>query len=366
SDMQVKNIMCAKTSVDSSSSSSTSCSRPPSDFYWACRNGDVKKVKELLSNRTLNDINVEESNGSTALHAASYKGHFEIVQLLLNAGASRSIKNKHKFFPYEEGRTPEIRELFSRTNRNRFGNDDITKLEWAEVDLQAINRRSWLKLNWTKDKMFNTIEWMSKNYLCEKLPDLTEHSTIEYFFKQAETEDSDSEDRRIRGQPKYLIKAYTAETDYYRKFSIDFASEDLDKDWTSSMLQWIVATFYSHPLLGGFSFQGQTYRGAKMSDSDYKRYHTQYKAGKRVTVMNKLFLSTSKDRKVAEEFAIGGNLSKHSVLCKYEIRNDRTALDIESVSEYPQEKEVLILPNTTFKVVKIIEHDKKKDMTRRT
>ncbi|CAF1675934.1 unnamed protein product, partial [Didymodactylos carnosus] len=83
--------------------------------------------------------------------------------------------------------------------------------------------------------------------------------------------------------------------------------------------------------------------------------------------MNKTFLSTSKDRSNAEKFMNDFNprrnalneLIKHSVLCKYVIKYPTTALAIEDLSEYPNEKEVLILPYASF-VVKQLQNPSKK------
>jgi len=66
-----------------------------SDFYWACRNGDVHKVAQLLPSITYEEISALQPNGSTALHAASFYGHDKIVKMLLDRGCDRSILNRH-------------------------------------------------------------------------------------------------------------------------------------------------------------------------------------------------------------------------------------------------------------------------------
>ncbi len=43
-----------------------------SEFYLACRNGDLDTVQHLLPNMSDEQKNRIESNGSTALHAATY------------------------------------------------------------------------------------------------------------------------------------------------------------------------------------------------------------------------------------------------------------------------------------------------------
>lgn len=88
-----------------------------SEFYSACRNGDVDYVKECLSNNTDTQCNpnqFESAVKSTPLHAASYYGHKEIVQLLLQYGCDRAQINGYGLTAYEEAADEEIRQLFKR------------------------------------------------------------------------------------------------------------------------------------------------------------------------------------------------------------------------------------------------------------
>ena len=75
-----------------------------SNFYLACRTNNIEEVKKLLETITLDEIDKLEPNGSTALHTACYHGHEEIVELLLEAGADRSIHNKYHFLPFDEAK----------------------------------------------------------------------------------------------------------------------------------------------------------------------------------------------------------------------------------------------------------------------
>jgi len=84
-----------------------------SDFYLACRQGDLHKVNRYLKTMTIEDINkVEIANNSTALHAASYFGHTEIVKRLLELGANVHTRNSYGFTAEQEAQTQEIRDLF--------------------------------------------------------------------------------------------------------------------------------------------------------------------------------------------------------------------------------------------------------------
>ncbi|CAF0954662.1 unnamed protein product [Didymodactylos carnosus] len=90
-----------------------------SDFYIACRTNDIDKVKRILKTYKPADIDYIEPCGSTALHAASFYGYYEIVKLLLGCDASKNIKNKFGLTPSQEAKTPQIKNLF-----DRFGNSD--------------------------------------------------------------------------------------------------------------------------------------------------------------------------------------------------------------------------------------------------
>ncbi|CAF1337008.1 unnamed protein product [Didymodactylos carnosus] len=93
-----------------------------SPLYWACRGGDLDAVNEILSSTPFSDINRLEPNGSTALHAASFFGHTDVVRFLVQErGIIRHRKNRHGLTAYQEAPTKEIRRLFHRPSSvNRF------------------------------------------------------------------------------------------------------------------------------------------------------------------------------------------------------------------------------------------------------
>ena len=99
-----------------------------SEFYLACRNGDLATVRQLLPKMSNEQKNCIEPNGSTALHAATYFGHHAIVKLLLENGCVTWVRNSYKNTPYNEAQDHEMRQLFDRPNRmnepNRFASTD--------------------------------------------------------------------------------------------------------------------------------------------------------------------------------------------------------------------------------------------------
>jgi hypothetical protein len=77
---------------------------PKSDrtYLMACaRRGRYECCRLLLSLDSASSVNLQNSQGYTALHYASYEGHADVAFLLLAAGADVQIKNVHGETPYE-------------------------------------------------------------------------------------------------------------------------------------------------------------------------------------------------------------------------------------------------------------------------
>ncbi len=86
-----------------------------SDFYNACRNGQLDRVNRLLKTMHMRDINkVEEANKSTALHAASYFGHPDVVKRLLEVGGNVHTLNGYGLTPEQEAQIPEVKAIFEQ------------------------------------------------------------------------------------------------------------------------------------------------------------------------------------------------------------------------------------------------------------
>ncbi|CAF1197971.1 unnamed protein product [Rotaria sordida] len=321
----------------------------PSKFYFACRNNDIDTVTSLLPTITLEGINQIEPNGSTALHAAAYYGNKEIVKLLLSKGTQRMIKNVHGNTPYDEAKTGDIKKLFQRVEasgsepRNRFAGVKGPSYEWIFVksdpsSYASFNRESLWKCQ--NDEEFDRLcRGIQQYYINENGPlaDVKHIESVRLFI-----------DTAIKNNdPTQVVRAYTAETGFYHRVNTDLAQ--IPTHWSGTKHERNIASIMVfHPVLQGFSFTGETYRGMSMSLEDLKDYVIDS------IFMNKTFLSTSKERTRAELFAEpNGSSAVISVVCKYLIKRTGTALAIEEISEYPLEKEVLILPYASFKVKNI-------------
>ena len=73
-------------------------------------------------------------------------------------------------------------------------------------------------------------------------------------------------------------------------------------------------------------------------------------------ILTKSFLSTSVKREIAHVFGgvdVEGRPTGIATVCIYQIKNERTALDIENISEQTAEQEVLIFPFAAFQVTRV-------------
>ena len=85
-----------------------------SDFYFACRNGNINYVNEHLKTMPMEEI------GTQWVHAATFHDSKGIVQLLLDAKCSPIILNRYSQMPYEEIQIAEMKKLYGRPTLTRF------------------------------------------------------------------------------------------------------------------------------------------------------------------------------------------------------------------------------------------------------
>jgi hypothetical protein len=75
---------------------------PIKDFIRAAKSGNADRLRVLLENDPNLLSAARDSDGSTALHCATWKGHQDVVKLLINAGADVNIHNNNEHW----GTTP--------------------------------------------------------------------------------------------------------------------------------------------------------------------------------------------------------------------------------------------------------------------
>jgi hypothetical protein len=315
-----------------------------SALYLACRNGDVDTVQRLLPTLSLEEINQIEPNGSTSLHAACYFNYPHITKLLLDQGAVRTTLNKHGCTPLDEAATEQIKQLFPRSftaAHERFVTDVPLEqgVEWTSIEYGSYG---W----WNKSVLSNkdVVKATDSIMQDERFHDTSSMHKIEYFLEKA---------RRTQ-DPKWLAQAYSAETGLSQAINKALAQmPPLIKGIDTKNFSCFVGAFLHHDGLKQYRYSGKCYRGMKLSHEDFEEY---YQVGRKLLI--KPFMSTSKCRHIAERFATASSVGSRplSILCIYMIPKrtllfpDNVALDISSISEYPHEEEVLILPYTSLQI----------------
>ncbi|KAF4678190.1 hypothetical protein FOL47_003252 [Perkinsus chesapeaki] len=119
-------------------------------MFQASRMGDLDKLTELMKKQEI-DLNIQDKEGWTVMHHASFMGQSNIIQYLLENGFDIGIKNKF-------GRTPlhlaaewdnddVVKLLLARkADINEPDNDGCTPLECAGEECRILMEdQSWLK-----------------------------------------------------------------------------------------------------------------------------------------------------------------------------------------------------------------------------
>ncbi|CAF3333079.1 unnamed protein product [Rotaria socialis] len=320
-----------------------------SEFYYACRNNDIATVRRLLDEYSLEDLDKMEPNGSTALHAACYYKNIDIVKLLLDAGFTRRVINKYKYMPFQESDSEEVHRLFVRPKTsNRFGGDISYEQE----------KRLWF-----------IIDGNEQNVIYNRLPDIYNGNRLEYgtFHGDKILQQLDNYNMSKVGVIRRLfhrainekdctrlVQAYTTDTDFFNIVN-DYLVTKIEQNENNSnnpryVLSEFIDTIYcNHQLHQRYSFTGKCYRSMKIKSANDLNL---YKIGAKL--INRSFISTTKDRTFAEKYVSDRNAEKkYAAIVSFEIRYFNTALDIENISEFPHEKEVLMMNDKIFKVINI-------------
>jgi hypothetical protein len=320
----------------------------------------------------LNMINRIDLNGITKLYMDGNFRQNESIQFLLINNTFESLENiSYRLTSYDGLRMEEIKELY-RKNANLFhsykeipGDDYI---EWSLIGNDLIKKRQQFRkeidIYKTYDNqhhlisklLFEVIQYYLNEYLIQQEQfSKNEIEKLKFFFQQAIEE---------QNYLKYFIKAYTLANNFYRVLNKHLALYVLDYFDTSpysssptkyrliNCLVHIVTLLIHHPDIHKYTHKGITYRSLIMTKNHLKHYTVG------AHILNRSFVSTSKDRSIAQMFA-GNSLQETSVpvLLKYRIKQNQTAIDIEYMSTIRDEKEVLILPFSVFRVKNRIENN---------
>lgn len=103
---------------------------PQKDFLKAAKSGNLAALKMLLENDS-NLLATKDSDGSTALHCATWKGHREIVAFLIGAGIDVNAHNQNEHW----GTTP----LHAAAHANQTAIAELLIEAGADVNAKDLN-----------------------------------------------------------------------------------------------------------------------------------------------------------------------------------------------------------------------------------
>lgn len=382
----------------------------PSELYYACRNGDIDKVKELLPTIPYEQLNQIEPNGSTPLHVATHFGHLDIVRLLVQEyRCPRHVQNLNGLTAFQEAQTDEMRDLYRRPdNENRFNDHSMDSKQAFEI-VSSLSRddnepsfdnndddnneetkpdRRYM-IGYEQDEEvkqqlegLNGVKALFQSrlgrYIMQqgmrlKLAKEAEYGEEEFAYVKSDKFREEALQKVLdeyvtpdhpeykhcrhllqeyiqQGTIESLLRLYTLETPFYRQLLI-----------LSNPLGF---PFFIH--LGELKqryYQGYCYRGVQLTRHELSEYYWALKH--KESVLSLLtFSSTSVERHVAEQFSTYTTASSNKIpalLIFYFPHVCDTAINLSAIPEhklpcisnYETEKEVLVGPRTFFRVTDI-------------
>ena len=375
----------------------------PSDFYCACKDGDIDYIKEHLPQMSIEDMDKLEANGDTALHVATRNDHKEIVQLLINTECSKTTLNCFGKMPYEESKSPQMKNIYERPDSGHFYDDNPRtsfhifqhtndnsnknvnvqelKYDWIrtfkdydELDEYSLNRQTvamWFKFfRW----VLHTYVRLSKKRLdfSENVYDLESDRDINDFLRGAIQDDiarKQIKEALIVAERKKdivpLITLCTAKKfgdgkkPFYKILNEQLAlASDNDSSTAHFCDRLIYELYMKSDQLEERAYIGLTFYGVFMKDSDVKIYEELTISGD-VVAVTKTFISTTEKRDVVMDCAKQCCKSKQDkpVIFVFIISNRCNGIfSVKDASKFPQEDEVLIIPGNIFKFSRVVKN----------
>jgi hypothetical protein len=368
-----------------------------SKFYCACERGDTDYVREHLTQMSIEDIDKLEGNGDTALHVATRNDHKEIVQLLFNAGCSKTTLNYCAKMPHEEIKTPQMKGIYERPTSMYFHESDFKtsvetfercdqedlqseKFDWIntyenerELKEHSLNQQTaamWLQFfNWASHRFSG---YLNRHDFRADLFELESDRDFDEFLKQAIKDKKAYEKTRVAlikaERSKSIVPLITLYTDefgeaedrtpFYKVLNRQLALKSKDDINTAHFCDRFVYEFHmKSDELDRRAYTGKTFRGVSMSDSDVEAYEALTIDGKKGAIATKTFTSTSTNIKRASNFLKAENEKLKPVLFIYNIPTPcSTIFSVADISEYPDEEEILITPGNLFKVCCVVKN----------
>jgi len=153
---------------------------------------------------------------------------------------------------------------------------------------------------------------------------------------------------------KYWARCYTIESDFYKSLNHNLMKAKSDSEMPLNYKTFIKMLYTGVEKNSLKSFSGKKlFRGSLINKEELETIKNYKSIGKlsTVVVFSKAFLSFSENKNKAESYCIGADTTKLS--CLFILENNNINLhesnaNIQNFSAFPEEKEVLFFPGTSF------------------
>jgi len=112
-------------------------------LHLAASINDIEILKRIIDTHLAerDDLNAQDNRGNTALHHAAEGGYANAVILLLNNGASSTIRNDDRLTAYDIANSPELRALFPAPPPAYVSAPDPVPIEFEVMKIQLKNQK---------------------------------------------------------------------------------------------------------------------------------------------------------------------------------------------------------------------------------
>ena len=256
----------------------------------------------------------------------------------------------HSFYNFGGIKTTfgEIKQFLTNKNKSNKENDDIL-MTFEYIDNKAQLALPILYKSLIETTPNNKIEKYNK-LLYKKY---SKNKNIKELFEQFVY----LEDIPIELLSKFYIRAYTMDSDFYRDINKDLGTNKRENYLPFIKILYEGIKFKAFPLASDKIL----YRGSKISIDELNKINNYLNKKNNdlpaAIVFSRSFLSFSKEKKIAEGFLDDENKNNKLYKVLYVLENDdnmsyslSTHADIENISFFPNEKEVLFFPFSSFEL----------------